>query len=144
MSDWYGRAQPFGQPVIRTLIGSAARPSEMSVGSSWSITPGSARSLSVIASGQVGMAGQAMLHLRTAERDSAWLDAVLGQDRIDPAAPVGRDVAQQHVLLGAQRTLHRTSATTARTPARRRNAPASFTRPLRSPGGRGIRSPVRM
>jgi hypothetical protein len=29
-SLWYGRAQPFGQPVIRTLIGSSATPSSAS------------------------------------------------------------------------------------------------------------------
>ena len=67
MSALYGRAQPLGQPVIRTVNRSCSSPSRASSTSSWSSTPGRARSASVTARPQVGKAGQAIDQRRTVE-----------------------------------------------------------------------------
>ena len=59
-SALYGRAQPLGQPVIRTVNRSSPSPCLSSSDSIWSINEGKARSASVTARPQVGSAGQAI------------------------------------------------------------------------------------
>ena len=102
-SLWYGRAQPFGQPVMRTLIGSLA---EAQVGEdafrACRSRPARLAPLSVMARPQVGIAGHAMLHFRACESVSGRGNAVLVQHRIDRAAIGRRDAAEEHVLLRRQ------------------------------------------
>src|SRR2546427_1407505 len=59
-SPRYGREQPFGQPLMRKLMRSSARPSSSSSAASLRMRPGSARSASATARPQVGMAGHAI------------------------------------------------------------------------------------
>src|SRR6266853_2072378 len=59
-SPRYGLEQPLGQPLMRKLIRSSARPTSSSSFASWRMREGSARSASATARPQVGMAGHAM------------------------------------------------------------------------------------
>ena len=66
-SELYGRAQPLGQPVMRTVNVSLESPKRASSTSNWSITPGSDRSASVIDRPHVGQATQAIDQRRAFE-----------------------------------------------------------------------------
>ena len=112
-SLWYGRAQPFGQPVMRTLIALARpAPARRTPSPSWSTTPGSARSLSVMASGHVGMAGQAMLHFCTSDRFSGRGMPYSVSSESTAGLSAVADVAEQHVLLARERGRRRRSGST--------------------------------
>ena len=61
ISELYGRAQAFGQPVILNVNASLSNPSLATSGSRISINPGRTRSLSATARPHVGKATHAML-----------------------------------------------------------------------------------
>ena len=100
MSELYGRAQPFGQPVIRVVKTSFSRPSSLQLGfQSASIIVGSTRSLSVTASPHVGSAGQAIDQRRTVGVILGQRHAMPPQNLFEPAAVVRRDVAEDDALV---------------------------------------------
>ena len=70
MSQLYGRAQPLGQPVIRTREPFFREPQPLELELELIEQPRQARSASVTASPQVGKAGQAIAQRRTVEIDS--------------------------------------------------------------------------
>ena len=78
-----GRAQPLGQPVIRTINSSSFIPSSSRSSSTRVSRPGIARSDSARARPQVGNAGQAI----AASRAQAWIRSSPGPSILDTQRP---------------------------------------------------------
>ena len=128
-SATYGRAQPFGQPVMRMEIGSSAMPTSSITPSSSSTRCGMARSASVMAKPQVGRAGQASVLRRSPLICSTWMMPYSTNNASIFALSSLRMLASNTFCCAVKRTGRSNVFTMWRRPLRRRCGPTSAMRP---------------